>query len=122
MYACAFAVFEARVVKTAFVVVPEGDLFYIMQVCPDALISESGSCAHALYCDCQHSDDGPLWQFRGYFKLAAESHRRAGALQVQFERDCARKAAVVDRREAREREARDVVCERYGISDDDVPY
>lgn len=122
MYARALAVFEARVMKTAFVVIPEGDLFYIMQVCPDALISASGSCAYALYCDCLHSDDGPLWQFRGYFQRRFEAERRAAKLQAQFELDCGRKAAVLDRLEARERAAMAGGRLSDGLGPDDVPY
>ena len=107
--------------ERAFVVIPEGDLFYIMQVCPDALLSASGSCAFALYCDCQHSDAGPLWQMRGYFKREFEAKRRADALQDQFERDVQRQRGVIERRRAREREAMARPGPETGISDDDVP-
>lgn len=105
---------------TAFVVIPEGDLHYLMQVCPDALHSASGSCAYALWCDCQHSDDGPLWQFRGYFMREHDAQRRRAALQEQFEKDCGRHAAVIANRVEREREAM-----RVGESPDspaELPY
>lgn len=70
-----------------FVIYPEGDLFFIMQVCPDALL---GNCAHEHYCDCWQSDDGPLWMDRGYCKTLAEAEERQRKLTLQFWNDVER--------------------------------
>lgn len=108
--------------KKAFTVTREGDVFYIMQVCPDSLLSSAGNCAYALYCDCEHSDDGPLWQFRGYFTSEHEAKRRAAALHTQFESDCERHAGVLARRRERERKACSVGVDAEGVAVADVPF
>lgn len=94
----------------AFVVVPEGDVAYIMQVCPDALMSASGFCPCALYCDCLHGDDGPLWMDRGYWPSVQAAQQRAQLLDAQFWSDVERSKLARER--SRERELRAMSAKR----------
>jgi hypothetical protein len=72
-------------------VFPEGDLFFIMQVCPD--VFRAGGCAQEFRCDCWQSDAGPLWQFRGYAKSRAEAEERERVLSLRFWNDVERSRA-----------------------------
>lgn len=114
-----------------FVIYPEGDLFFIMQVCPDVLTSTSGECRQSLWCDCLHGEDGPLWQDRGYFMTRADAQARCDVLTAQFWSDVER--SKLRARRALEREGRlsrgdGVSCDAQAIaafgriSPDDVPY
>lgn len=104
-----------------FVVVPEGDLWYIMQVCPDVCASVNRACPVSLYCDCEHSEHGPLWQFRGYYDNAQKAQDRCDILTAQFLMDVERHRGVMERRRARE--VREVAAKLpENIGDDDVPY
>ena len=66
MHACAYVVFSPRSMseKRPFVVMQEGDVYYIMQICPTAFLNPSGECEQSRYCDCLHGEDGPLWLHR----------------------------------------------------------
>lgn len=85
-----------------FVVFPEGDLFFIMQVCPDALV---GGCAQECRCECLQSSDGPLWLFRGYVTSRAEAEARCAALTARFWADVERERLARERAEERRRRA-----------------
>ena len=100
-----------------FVVVSAGEVHTVMQVCPDVVIN--GECRQALWCDCAHSDDGPLWQERRCFARLADALAQVEVLTVQFQEDCQRHRAVIERLRAR---AAGKPVQREGLADDGVPY